>query len=146
MELQRGQNAARLRRLRTSNEVYRAEVGRLNAMAAKQAEVYRCPISTELIVDAVVAPDGRFYERSEIQRYLGTATKRSPVNPAVGFSKEQLIAVPTVVAAIAAIVECGVVDGAEAADWRARKAAADTEREATKHREQLLLRFLCRRS
>ena len=41
---------------------------RVDAALAAQIEEHRCPITLELMVDPVVAPDGRLYEREAITR------------------------------------------------------------------------------
>ena len=44
----------------------------------KQADEYKCPITMELIVDPVLATDGRLYEREAIEKWLQT-NRTSPV-------------------------------------------------------------------
>jgi TPR repeat protein len=83
-------------------------------------EEWTCPITYALLVDPVVAEDGRLYERAAIEEYMerkaGQLVVKSPVtNEDMG---KRLIPAPYVRTAIASLVEGGLVDAESAGTWR----------------------------
>ena len=96
-------------------------MARVDAALRSQLEEHRCPITLELMVDPVAAPDGRLYEREAITRWLDTTNRvvvgRSPAtnNMMVG----ELVAVHPVRSAIEALVE-GAAPARLHALWNSR--------------------------
>ena len=96
---------------------------RVDAALRSQLEEHRCPMTLELMVDPVAAPDGRLYEREAITRWLDTTNRvvvgRSPAtnNMMVG----ELVAVHPVRNAIQALIEGGCVAPEDEAPWQMRR-------------------------
>ena len=95
---------------------------RVDAALDAQIEEHRCPITLELMVDPVAAPDGRLYEREAITRWLDTTNRvvvgRSPATNEMMVG--ELIPIHPVRSAIEALVKGGCVgpeDEAVDARW-----------------------------
>ena len=96
---------------------------RVDAALRSQLEEHRCPITLELLVDPVVAPDGRLYEREAITRWLDTTNRvvvgRSPATNRMMVG--ELVAVYPVRNAIEALIEGGCVAASDEAPWQMRR-------------------------
>ena len=96
---------------------------RVDAALRSQLEEHRCPITLELMVDPVVAPDGRLYEREAITRWLDTTNRvvvgRSPATNEMMVG--ELIPIHPVRNAIEALVKGGCVEPEDEAPWQMRR-------------------------
>lgn len=80
---------------------------------------FKCPISMELMVDAVVASDGRLYERTEIERWL-SCKGTSPLTQAP-MHAASVVACHPVRNAIEALVSNGSVAPSDEALYQLRR-------------------------
>ena len=89
-----------------------------------------CPLTLELLVDPVMAKDGRIYERSHILAWLG----RNATSP---FTREpmgtELTPVPLIRNSIEKLVSSGAIEGDIAEAWQ--KASAKKRADETKVKE-----------
>ena len=96
---------------------------RVDAALDAQIEEHRCPITLELMVDPVAAPDGRLYEREAITRWLDTTNRvvvgRSPATNEMMVG--EIIPIHPVRSAIEALVKGGCVEPADEAPWQMRR-------------------------
>ena len=96
---------------------------RVDAALRSQLEEHRCPITLELMVDPVAAPDGRLYEREAITRWLDTTNRvvvgRSPATNDMMVG--ELIPIHPVRNAIEALVKGGCVEPEDEAPWQMRR-------------------------
>ena len=96
---------------------------RVDAALDAQIEEHRCPITLELMVDPVAAPDGRLYEREAITRWLDTTNRvvvgRSPATNEMMVG--EIIPIHPVRSAIQALVEGGCVAASDEAPWQMRR-------------------------
>ena len=74
--------AARAAELETSLTARQAEVERLRVILKQQRreipDGYKCPISTDLMEDPVIAADGHSYERRDIAAWFARGKRTSP--------------------------------------------------------------------
>ena len=83
-------------------------------LAGHVAEELLCPISKELPVDPVIAPDGHVYERFEIIRWL----RRRKTSPLTGaYMEPSLVTAHQVASIIEHLVKSGGVDADTAKTW-----------------------------
>ena len=96
---------------------------RVDAALRSQLEEHRCPITLELMVDPVAAPDGRLYEREAITRWLDTTNRvvvgRSPATNEMMVG--EIMPIHPVRSAIQALVEGGCVAASDEAPWQMRR-------------------------
>ena len=85
-----------------------------------------CPITQELMVDPVLAEDGRTYERLAIVKWLATKST-SPLDPSCSIDASQLRPNRAVKEAIEELVESGELDDEVCADYMRRKEALSLE-------------------
>jgi hypothetical protein len=83
-----------------------------------QLDEHRCPITLELMVDPVVAPDGRLYEREAITRWLATHD-RSPATNRV--MTGELVACHPVRNGIEALIAGGCASTSDEGPWQMRR-------------------------
>ena len=115
----------------SESEARRAKRGRADALAATIVEQWRCPITSELMCDAVTAADGHNYERSAIETWLAehdsSPITRAPIAKGV-------IANLQAKGTIEALITAGVVGAEDEGDWQFRRgklrAAADDDEAA----------------
>ena len=99
------------------------------------AEEMKCPISQELLVDAVTAEDGFHYEREDIVNYIkhvrdNNLTLRSPkTNLPMGERLNDAIAVRNT---IQRLMESGAISGKRAEMYRQRSLVIETKKKAAK--------------
>ena len=91
---------------------------RVDAALDTQIEEHRCPITLELMVDPVVAPDGRLYEREAIARWLATHD-RSPATNRMMVG--ELVACHPVRNGIEALIAGGCASPADEGPWQMRR-------------------------
>ena len=74
--------AARAAELETSLTARQAEVERLRVILKQQRrdipDGYKCPISTDLMEDPVIAADGHSYERRDVEAWFARGKRTSP--------------------------------------------------------------------
>lgn len=88
------------------------------------AEDYACPISSQLMVQPVLAEDGFLYERKAIDKWLRTkATSPKTLRPMGKRLVDDLVAKQT----IAKLLEAGAVADDEAVAWHLEKGALHME-------------------
>lgn len=108
-----------------------AKRGRADALASTILEQWRCPITSELMCDAVTAADGHNYERSAIEMWLAdhdsSPITREPIEKSVITNLQAK-------STIEALIKAGVVNAEDEGDWQFRRgklrAAADDDDES----------------
>lgn len=111
--------STRTKRARVAEEEAAGEDSRKKTIE-QLVEDWTCPITYALLVDPVVAEDGRLYERAALEEYLerkaGQVVVKSPVtNEDMG---KRLIPATHVRTAITTLVEGGQVDAETATAWK----------------------------
>ena len=90
-----------------------AKRGRADALAATILEQWRCPITSELMCDAVTAADGHNYERSAIEMWLAdhdsSPITREPIEKSVITNLQAK-------STIEALIKAGVVNAEDEGD------------------------------
>ena len=92
---------------------------RLKTMASNISKHLLCAITQELMVDPVLAEDGRTYERSAIVKWLATKST-SPLDPSCRLDVSRLMTNRAMKEQIEELVESGELDDALCAGYPAR--------------------------
>ena len=107
----------------SSDDRENEQIKRLRGTFESLADEYTCPITQELPLDPVTAEDGRVYERSAIEAWLGErrlegqAAKSPMTNEPMG---QRLLPAIQVRNSIKAMVESGSLVGHKADAWKQR--------------------------
>ena len=96
------------------------QLNRFRTMASAIAKQFTCSISQELMVDPVIAEDGKTYDRAGIEQWLQTHTT-SPLDPSCTLTTERLLSNRAVREAIEALVESSDIDEDTCDEWREKK-------------------------
>ena len=95
------------------------ETKRLHSAIDGMADEWICPITQELPLDPVMAEDGRYYQRSAIERWFGTVTGAAVNSPVTTLPMGRVLkAGPQVRSTIKKLVETDMISGAKADAWR----------------------------
>ena len=92
---------------------------KLKTTLSELSEIVMCPISHELMVDPVLAADGKTYERTEIERWL----ENHDTSPVTNLRLQHQILIENHGAKqqIEKLVESGELDGDMCVEWLERK-------------------------
>ena len=91
-----------------------AETKRCKTVMNSVADEFMCPITQELPVDPVTAEDGKIYERSAIETWLGNNERSPSTGASMG---TRLFPAVQVRSMIEQLVKSGAVDAEKAAAW-----------------------------
>ena len=87
----------------------------------EMAEEFVCPITQELPVDPVTAEDGRVYERSAVEEWLGQQPNEQVKSPITNeLMGKKLFPAVQVRNSIKGMVKSGAISGAKADAWKKR--------------------------
>ena len=107
------------------------------------AAEYVCPLTLGLLVDPVMAKDGRIYERSHILAWLSRNATSPVTREPMG---TELTPVPQIRNSIEKLVSSGAIEGEIAEAWQkasAKKRADETKMKEMRAKAEVATRRLC---